>query len=304
MRRIIIAIGFLTPLFWCPSARAELNFCNGSPLTIYAAVGQSVGQTWQSEGWWKINPGDCSTVVGGDLQQRYYYAFAQTPGGKWKWTGDTSFCVRSASFTIPIGSCEAEASRQFVKVDTGDSKSLNYWFNCPDCLDQQLVNAVRVNLGWLENLAHNAAPLSYRTNSWQDVGPADIQYGVSRSRFNISLNGNQVSISTRLSYWLSVSHTRFLGRTGLGSCGIDEPEPVADVTLTTVFGITPEGKLSSKTRTSLSFPTRCNVTMFNIDATGYVQDFAQPQLDRIAATIDSKIGEIDVSRVLNPKDLY
>jgi uncharacterized membrane protein len=306
MRRIIIVIGFWMPLLWCPSAHAELNFCNGSPLTIQTVVGESVGGAWQSRGWWTINPGDCVTVVGGDLKNRYYYAFAETPGSRWKWTGDASFCIRYGSaFTLGEGKCEAEEYRKFATVDTGQSNAFNYWFTCSGCLDQRLVNAVRINIPWLENLAHNAAPLSYRTNDWQDVGPADIQYGVSRSRFNISVDGNQVSISTRLSYWLSVSHTRLFGiRTGLGSCGVDEPEPIADVKLTTVFGITPEGKLASKTRTSLSFPTQCRVTMFNIDATGYVQQFAQPQLDRIAATIDSRIGEINVSRVLNAKDLY
>ncbi|HET7287755.1 MAG TPA: DUF4403 family protein, partial [Pyrinomonadaceae bacterium] len=150
-----------------------------------------------------------------------------------------------------------------------------------------------------------SAPLTYSTNDWQDIGPVDMQYGVSRSPFTINIDGNRVSISTRLSYWLSFSHTRVFGfRTGLGSCGIDEPEPTADVTLTTIFGVTTEGKLASKTRTDLRFLSRCNLTMFNIDATDYIRDFAQPQLDRIASTIDSRIGEINVSKVLKPSDLY
>lgn len=167
------------------------------------------------------------------------------------------------------------------------------------------MRAVQLNRSFLEQLANQSVPLSYRTNDWQDVGPADIQYGVSRWPFRLTINGNQVSISTRLFYWLSVSHTRLFGiRIGLGSCGIDEPQPYADVTITTIFGITPNGKLASKTRTRLSFPTRCLLTIFNIDATGHVQQIAQPQLDRAASTIDSRIGEIDISRVVNVKDLY
>ena len=128
---------------------------------------------------------------------------------------------------------------------------------------------------------------------------------MSRSPLRLSINGNQVSISARLSYWLSVSHIiPLFGRNGLASCGVDEAQPTADVTIQTIFGITPEGRLASKTRTYLSFPTRCLLTMFDIDATGYVQQVAQPQLDRAASTIDNRIGEINVSQVLNPKELY
>jgi RHS repeat-associated protein len=47
-----------------------------------------------------------------------------------------------------------------------------------------------------------------------------------------------------------------------------------------------------------------SLTEFDIDATGYVQQVAQPQPDRAASTIDNRIGEIDVSRVLNARDLY
>lgn len=304
-RTITIAAGILAFALWCPAARAELNFCNSTPLTVQTALGEPVEGKWLSEGWWSLKPGECATVLAGNLKNRYYYAFAETPGSKWKWTGDTPFCIRYGSaFTLWDDSCGADDYRNFIKIDTGDATGFDYWFNCPDCIDQRIVNAVRINIPWLQGLANQAAPLSYRTNDWQDIGPVDIQYGVSRSPFTINVDGNRVSVSARLSYWLSVSHTRLLIRTGLGSCGVDEPEPTADVTLTTIFGITPEGKLASKTRTNLSFPSRCNLTMFDIDATGYVQDVAQPQLDRIAATIDSRIGEINVSKVLKPGDLY
>ena len=303
---ITLAIGFLAFAFWCPVAHAQLNLCNSSPLTIQTALAEPAGGgKWQSKGWWTINPGDCVNVLG-TLTNRYYYAFAETPGSRRRWTGDASFCVKyGAAFTLGEDSCSGEDYRDFSKIDTGDATSFYFWFDCADCIDRRIVEAVRINIPWLQGLANQSAPLNYRTDDWQDIGPVDIQYGVSRSPFTINVNGNRVSISTRLSYWLSFSHTRVFGfRTGLGSCGIDEAEPTADVTLTTIFGITPEGRLASKTRTELQFVSRCYLTMFNIDATDHIRGFAQPQLDRIASTIDSRIGEINVSKVLKPSDLY
>ena len=306
-RTITFALGLLAFALWSPVAHAQLHFCNSSPLTIQTVLGEPAGGgKWQSEGWWTIKPGDCATVVV-KLTNRYYYAFAETPGGKWKWTDDdSSFCVKyGAAFTLGENDCSAEDYRDFDKIDTGDATDFYHWFSCSDCIDRRIVDAVKVNIPWLQGLANQAAPLTYQTDDWQDIGPVDIQYGVSRSPFTLNVDGNRVSISARLSYWLSFSHTRLFGiRTGLGSCGIDEPEPTADVTLTTIFGITPQGKLASKTRTDLEFPSRCYLTMFNIDATDHVRGFAQPQLDRIAATIDGRIGEIDVSRVLKPSDIY
>lgn len=58
---------------------------------------------------------------------------------------------------------------------------------------------------------------------------------------------------------------------------MDEPEPQADISVTTVFGITEEGKLSSGTHASVSFLTACNLTMFNIDARDRIQSAVQPQ---------------------------
>jgi uncharacterized membrane protein len=305
MQRLMIVTGFLI-LLTCPSVQAELNFCNGAPLTIETVLGEPTAGNWQSRGWWTLKSGECANVLGGDLTNRYYYAFAQTPGGKWKWRGEIPFCLGyPGPFALQQSDCSPDMLQNFSTVDTRESKSFYYWFTCPECLDSRLVNAIRLNVRWLEGLANQAAPLSYRTNDWQDIGPADIQYGVRRSPFSITVNGNQVSISARVAYWLSVSHTRLFGiRTGLASCGVDEPEPTADVKLTIIFGITENGKLTSKTRTELSFASRCNLTVFNIDATGYVQEVAQPQLDRAASLIDSRIGEIDVSRVLKVKDLY
>lgn len=87
MRIAILFILFLSSFLICPTARAELNFCNGAPLTIQTVVGEPAGSgKWQSRGW-TLKPGECATVIGGNLSNRYYYAFAEPPESKWKWTG-------------------------------------------------------------------------------------------------------------------------------------------------------------------------------------------------------------------------
>jgi uncharacterized membrane protein len=302
----IVAAGFLC--CYALQARAELNFCNGSPLTIYAAVGEPDGGGWRSRGWYKITPGECSTVIGGNLGNRYYYAYAESDrGARWKWEGDaTRMCTsKPNAFTIQGYNC-AQESHGFDEIDVAGSASFDYWFTCPDCLDPGLMNAIRSNTGFLEQVANSAAPLSFRTPDWVDIGPVDIQYGVSRGPFRISIEGNQVKVATRLSYWLSVSHViPILGRNGLAQCGINEAQPYADVELTTIFGVDSDGHVASKTRvTQLSFPTPCNLTVANIDARPYIQQAVDPQINSLASTIDAQIRRIDLSGFLDYTRIY
>lgn len=82
MHRVTLAIGFLAFFMICPTVHAELNFCNSAPLAIQTVVGEPFAGQWRTRGWFNLNPGECATVVGGNLTDRYYYAFAETPGGK------------------------------------------------------------------------------------------------------------------------------------------------------------------------------------------------------------------------------
>jgi uncharacterized membrane protein len=288
----------------CPCARAELNFCNSAPLTIDTAVGESVGGQWRTRGWYSIKPGECATVVGGNLTSTFYYGYAETPGAKWVWSGSQPMCATSAAFTIVHPRCGADDLKKFVKIDNGAAQSFNYWFTCAEC--PGVTNAIQPYIPYLEQVANQAVIQAWRTSDWVDIGPVDIQYGFTRSPFRLTINGNQISVAVRIAYWLSVSHViPILGRNGLASCGVDEAQPEADITLTTIFGVAENGRLASKTRiTNLSFPTRCNLTMFNIDATGYIQNAIQPQLDGLTAAIDSRISQLDVSRFVNVGALY
>lgn len=307
MRTHILILAFVLVLIPCSSVRAELNFCNAAPLTINTFVGEPAGGgKWQSRGWWPLNSGECVTVIGGNLSNRYYYAYAETPGRKRIWSGDATFCFNPVgSFTLEQGKCADYATRKLNLVDVGNSKSFTYTFNCPDCLDANVLRAVQLNIPFIEGIANQRAPLSYRTNDWQDIGPFDLQYGVSRWPFRISINGNQISITTRLFYWLELSDTRLFGfRQSRASCGLGEAQRIADITVTAFYGVTPQGKLVSKTRSSLNFLNRCNLTVLDLDVTDYIQNTAQSQLNSLTSTIDNRIGEIDVSRLIKLSDVY
>jgi hypothetical protein len=142
-------------------------------------------------------------------------------------------CTSSPNaFTIRGFDC-AQESHGFPQVDVAGSTSFDHWFTCPHCLDPALMNAIRRNTGFLEQVANSAAPLSFRTNDWMDIGPVDIQYGVSRGPFRIAIEGNQV-----------------------------------------------------------------------VDARGYIQQAVEPQIDRLASTIDEQIRSIDLSGFLDYTRIY
>ena len=301
---IIFSLLFLVS---CPSARAELNFCNQTPLTIQTIVARPAEERkWRSSGWYVLTPGQCKMVVAGDLKNRYYYAYAETPGEKRAWEGkDAQFCIAPRPFVIVKQTCERSALRNFRAIDVADHRSFDYWFTCPDCVDPRLAAALQSHLPSLEKIANQAAPLWYKTADWIKAGQVDVQYGLSRAPFRLKLDGNQTLLSTPISYWLAVSRITLFGvRTGLGSCGVNAAELRAEAKLTTIFGVTPDGRFSSKTRASIDFPSPCRLTIFNVDATPRVREIAEPQLERAADAIDSQIREVDASRVLNVNKLY
>jgi uncharacterized membrane protein len=283
---------------------AQLTFCNASPLTMEMAVGYPSGTQWFARGWYVLDSGECGVVVSEPLTNRYYYGFAQTAGGGMAWPGTQPMCVSGNKFTLPNGSCD-EAVKNFEMLDVGNQRSFSHAWNCTDCVDANLANAVNSLVPVLTNLANEQAPLNWRTTDWQDIGPVDIQYGVSRGNFAINITANTVLITTRVSYWLSVSNNLpIVGRNGLASCGVNEPQPIVDVTIEITLGMKRDGHLHSKTRNQLSFSTPCNLTIANIDVRSYIKAVVQPQVDRLASALDARIATVDLSSVLDPGAFY
>jgi len=117
------AAALATLAFLAQPAHAALNVCNKTAKPARLAAGRFDGMAWISEGWWTIAPGQCSEVVPGKLNARYYYLYA-SDGGAGSWDGSRNFCI-SADDKFQIrgrGNCAGRGfdTRGFFGVDTGN----------------------------------------------------------------------------------------------------------------------------------------------------------------------------------------
>ena len=115
-------------------AYAALVFCNRTQQPLEAALGHreasegDAGDVWISEGWWRIEPGQCSRVYGQPLKERFYFyhATALSPVSADKaphvWQGKYQFCTDAKAFRVEgDGDCEGRGYRAkgFQQVDIG-----------------------------------------------------------------------------------------------------------------------------------------------------------------------------------------
>jgi uncharacterized membrane protein len=117
-------------------AHAGFNICNQFERRIDVAFGYVDRERgWVAQGWWIMDAGQCKTVHGGDLDNRYYYLFVRGVGGA-MWTGEVPFCIQKKKFLL----VQAEYGKntrddcakagleyaQFFKVDVGKAKDHTY----------------------------------------------------------------------------------------------------------------------------------------------------------------------------------
>lgn len=121
-------------------------FCNRTMQPLEAALGHreqgqgDEGDIWISEGWWRIEPGQCSRVYGEPLKERFYFyhATALSPNAVGKkpfvWQGKYQFCTDAKAFKIEgDGDCEGRGYRVkgFAQVDIG-AGTKNYTLDFKD----------------------------------------------------------------------------------------------------------------------------------------------------------------------------
>ena len=130
-----IAVFALTLIGGTPDAHAAMSFCNRTSTVIEAALGyrddeDSTTQTWTSEGWWRIEQGQCAHVYGDTLSQRFYfyYAHALTSSDKdappTVWGGKYLFCTDTKAFRVTgDGDCASRnyQSTGFQELDLGQN---------------------------------------------------------------------------------------------------------------------------------------------------------------------------------------
>lgn len=114
-------------------AIAAMSFCNRTSGAIEAALGyrdesKEIAENWVSEGWWRIESGQCARVFAKNLSQRFYfyYARALTQTDKeappTEWSGKYVFCTDNKAFRVEgDGDCTNRKfePRGFREIDVG-----------------------------------------------------------------------------------------------------------------------------------------------------------------------------------------
>jgi len=105
-----------------------MMFCNRTQNPIQAAFGYRETVTWISQGWWRIEPGQCARVFGAPLTQRFYFYYATSlvrpakDKPPFTWTGKYEFCTDTKAFKVEgDGSCETKSYQTlgFQEIDIG-----------------------------------------------------------------------------------------------------------------------------------------------------------------------------------------
>ncbi|MDR3423913.1 MAG: DUF1036 domain-containing protein [Alphaproteobacteria bacterium] len=131
------ALGFLIfAALACGAPRealAALSFCNRTTVAIEAALGyradtDAATENFVSEGWWRIEPGQCARVYGQSLTQRFYFYYAHALAAASKdapptvWSGKYIFCTDDKAFRVEgDGDCSARKYQTtgFQELDLG-----------------------------------------------------------------------------------------------------------------------------------------------------------------------------------------
>ena len=140
-RLISLTIAALGLMFTTAASHAEFRVCNKSNERLSVSVGYNHSEYgWTSEGWWRVGLGDCTTIIKGDLGNRYYYVYATGHKGG-TWSGPKSqdggfFCITKEKYTFhnreyqkgDTINCERRnlQTKKFSVVDTEDSKDFTY----------------------------------------------------------------------------------------------------------------------------------------------------------------------------------
>jgi uncharacterized membrane protein len=107
-------------------AYADFRICNGTQTLVGVSIGYRTKDGWVSEGWWRVDPSNCKTVIKGALASRYYYIYAEDAVRGGKWEGPVKMCVADKPFKISgINDCFARGFQRagFQEYDTGEQSS-------------------------------------------------------------------------------------------------------------------------------------------------------------------------------------
>ena len=136
MTRLLCAIAAICAAslsFGARPAQASLQLCNQTSYVLYAAVGYRASADTVTQGWTRVIPGDCQTVLPSSLTAPAYFLYARSSqahtGAVRAWGGNVPLCVKDPNFSLktPAGasSCTADDAFTvpFAPLDTHASAS-------------------------------------------------------------------------------------------------------------------------------------------------------------------------------------
>lgn len=86
-----------------PEAKADLIVCSRSNDKAYVAKAWYSGGTWIASGWTHVNPGECETILEGDMRNVSAYVYAADDEWRpWELQGKktATFCLKQSPFRI------------------------------------------------------------------------------------------------------------------------------------------------------------------------------------------------------------
>jgi uncharacterized membrane protein len=115
------------------SATLGLTFCNRTQDVVWAALARETQGKKVSQGWWKLQAGQCEKVIRDRLTDRFFYAFAEHAGEspQQPWHGESYFCTRKHVFEIEgAEDCQGRGFDKtgFLQIDTGGNPSVTFEF--------------------------------------------------------------------------------------------------------------------------------------------------------------------------------
>ncbi|MEL6111618.1 MAG: DUF1036 domain-containing protein [Pseudomonadota bacterium] len=120
-------------------AKLGFFYCNKSSDEVWAAIGYpgNADKTYQSEGWWQMDPGQCIKVLKGELEHDHYYVYGILGSGdaaspdRALLGGDKPLCVNDVIFSTDSRSSCADQDldvAMFKRVEIGGSPVATYDF--------------------------------------------------------------------------------------------------------------------------------------------------------------------------------
>jgi uncharacterized membrane protein len=117
----ILGLGILGAGLACATpARADLQFCNKTSYVLDLALGLEEKEAAASRGWFRVDPGQCKTVLQGALTADKAYVHARALGAygasPLPQAGHADFCITDGNFTIAAAkSCQSRAGQRLAR---------------------------------------------------------------------------------------------------------------------------------------------------------------------------------------------